>query len=396
MKKLLSFVLCIVMLFTAVPVSAQEGTWDVKPVSELTNDELFVYCSGFLNDIADFDSISFVSSEPVYDAAGTQIGYYVVLSADEQSVSMVLNFRNENSVSEYTLGSEVSYPASKTRSTDRLVYLDSMFLCLDDGSGEYVLPDGDSVNKNDVTAISPRSTVYAHWSHLFTDASDIVSSNPVFTGVMTMNSTLSEDAVKAATRTLNPDYPGGYYACAVVALMEVFAQYNLWCLDEDDDGDNMGETFAQLWTTTRTSEDHTGVDDEGRSVMYGSTTDSRIYIGFQEYCYLMNKTPLIQGESNPDFSYMKSAVDGNISAILSARIYVEDDESDDGVKVSGYSMNVLGYNICERGDGTLTNYLAVADGWHDYVRYFDYEGIDYARALPYCIMCRVSDEPWIS
>lgn len=405
MKKFVFMILILSMLILCIPVRAAENDafqkeWDAKPVAELTTEELERAVAAFLYGSPD-EHVSVASARPVYDTGLNQIGWIANYSKYSEEYGFVLfDFTKENPVAEYTIGfwhqTDPVFASVKSARTAGFYESGAPYIYVNPFVNGVLGSDGnlygtcsEAVPSELLPDVQPRFTVYASWDELFNVNNDLVEScgeDIIYTGIYdSYDSHISQNQILEGTDDINPDAPRGYYCCAAVALTEIAAQYDILL------NDDLVNTFLEFWDLGNVTGVLKNYEDTGEKYMAGSMHDNSLRTAFTNYCSEMDRTGITDRMSPPDFDYFKTAVDNDLGAILAARIYVENNQGFPGYMKAGHSINVVGYYEHENADGTVTNYLAVADGWTDNVRLFDYENIDFTTSLPYGVRYHVQE-----
>lgn len=410
MKKILSLFTIMACICSFFSISANAGDldvpiveWDVKPVSELTNAELEAACSIFFTGSMDMNWCDLEDVIPVYDLNEIQAGYQVTFhTGSGMDGYVIFDFRNEsNPIVEYACDTHVVTPyetvcermvsqdvSLQTRSGEPLfVYVNGLLNGVIGTDGMLHTSYDEVYDTADFSQASSRSIIYANWDSLLSvsveEGSDVWNDTVWIDAYSPEYSCLSQWDIMDMTAT--SDYPMGYYACGVVALTEVAGQYDILL------NDSIKDTYLKLWDTTNTSETKQDLygdkEDLYDDYIQGSTTDTRLMYGFEDYCDFIGVSGSASRKVSPTFNYFKDAVDNGMSAVLASRIFVEDEDA--AYEKSGHTINILGYYIHANSDGTTTNYLVVADGWNTVPKQFAYEDIDFASPVPYGVVYNV-------
>lgn len=158
------------------------------------------------------------------------------------------------------------------------------------------------------------------------------------------------------------------YACGVVALTEVMYQNGIQrkIINNNVSRDSLRNTFNNLWNYSATTVIKTNND----GISFGSTDENMLKNAFEIYCKTINKTGVVTTSSNPSAQFFKNAVDNDRSSILCFSYNNNNEKKSHAVSVVAY-RDVINKKTKKTG-----TYILVADGWHDTVRYINYNEAD--------------------
>lgn len=232
-----------------------------------------------------------------------------------------------------------------------------------------------------VSGIDPNGnrTIYKDWGVVFEsnynhNGHDSVIQNPKYTSCYKKSkSMLSQDEILSKTSK---------YACTVVAITELLNQQGLL-------KNSISSTFNKFWKETKTKQKSTGTYDD-KEVIFGSTVFENIKNPLNDYYKNLKNTCRIKDynskyKTSPKFSFFRDAIDNNYSIIMGMSIYVS--KWPNGYRVSGHSVNVVGYCIVNR-NGKKINYLIVCDGWSKKIKYLNFTDTKFYDICAYRVKVR--------
>lgn len=372
LKKLLSAILILsIFMGTTLNVSAAESNSNTqfKPLSEITTDELTTFALNFAKDFEPTITLDINEIIPMYNNGNTLIGFSISYIFENRPYGYInLDFTKANPVTEFSIceGAESLYDSLVMDVSVERSYKVSEKKLYSIGFLQYAIPvksNGESIlhfsNGEDAKSTmrigGEVETKYDSHSQLFSDsyASGSLLDTRAYTGKYNRGKSLiSEDYIEQQT---------GKYACAVVALTEIANQEGIL------KNSSIAATFNQLWTDTGTT-----VSKIENGITYGSTKYINLGSAMKTYAKARGKSNTTATlKLSPDFSFFKDIVTSNISGLLTYTI-----ELTNG-KTIGHAVNMVGYCVA-RLNGVFSNYLIVADGWHDKIpKYINYSTADF-------------------
>ena len=379
MKKLFTLLLSLAMLVSlAVPAFATEleGAYTQEEINAINEVNIAKYAKSFVDAVSDDPDLESGDVLTIYSENDKISGYCIDIVKDSlPNGYVVVKFsNNEPVVSEFSLGAGVQNPYEVIMERDNIGTEDAIFYSI--GSNDYQVLD----LKHEVMASSDTTELVSEKEFMtykedakeikqaelqtITDSDDglnysdldgwsVVSDNyegtvkngmeHTITGADDIDLWYCGDHVENNNRT---------YACSVVALCNLAKYYR------ENGYDKISRSFTTLYDTMW---DYAGTNDEG------TTSNGREAPAAQRYLNELGYKCTYSSYLFDNYGDFTKDLDKNKPCIFSYGAKF-------GNKKGGHAVFAVGYV-----ETTEYQYLQIADGWNDYLRYINFNGYDYTK-----------------
>lgn len=379
MKKLFTLLLSLAMLVSlAVPAFATEleGAYTQEEINAINEVNIAKYAKSFVDAVSDDPDLESGDVLTIYSENDKISGYCIDIVKDSlPNGYVVVKFsNNEPVVSEFSLGAGVQNPYEVIMERDNIGTEDAIFYSI--GSNDYQVLD----LKHEVMASSDTTELVSEKEFMtykedakeikqaelqtITDSDDglnysdldgwsVVSDNyegtvkngmeHTITGADDIDLWYCGDHVENNNRT---------YARSVVALCNLAKYYR------ENGYDKISRSFTTLYDTMW---DYAGTNDEG------TTSNGREAPAAQRYLNELGYKCTYSSYLFDNYGDFTKDLDKNKPCIFSYGAKF-------GNKKGGHAVFAVGYV-----ETTEYQYLQIADGWNDYLRYINFNGYDYTR-----------------
>lgn len=377
MKKLFAFLLSFIMLLSlSVPVFAAEAAvfYTQDEINDINKANVGKYAMSFINTIYNDADLEAGDVSAFYSENDNISGYCVdVIKGGFPNGYVIVKFSANNPVvSEFVLGADVENPYKMIMKKANIENDDAVFYSI--GSNDYQVLDlkcGVAVNDTseiisekefkgykecarvvkqaEVALISYDEGV--NYSDLdgWTVVSDKYEGTVKENGDKTIN---GADSITAWYCSADVDANEKTYACSVVALCNLMQYYR--SMGYDKISSSFATLYDELWG-------HAGTDSSG------TTSNGKEAPAAKKYLNNLGYTCSYTGYLFDSYSDFTKDLGNNKPCIFTYGAKFDK-------KSGGHAVLAVGYV-----DTSKYQYLRIADGWNNYLRYINFNGYNYSR-----------------